>query len=162
MNAAPRTDRVDVTPHMPRIRSVLVFGALLVTFVAAGPTVPAHAAGLRGRMLHLVNRTRANHDLHRLRLNRSLSHQAHHHSARMAARGTIFHTPGLERRVRRFGATSWGENVAKAGTLRRVRRMWMASPDHRYNMLYRAYDHAGVGVVRTHRWLWVTVIFYGR
>ena len=147
---------------MPRIRSLLVFGTLLATLLAAGPAVPAHAAGLRGRMLQLVNRTRVNHDLHRLRLNLRLSHQAHRHSARMAARGEIFHTPDLEALVRPYGATSWGENVCKAGTLRRVRTLWMRSSDHRYNMLYRAYDHAGVGVVRTHRWVWVTVMFYGR
>jgi uncharacterized protein YkwD len=151
-----------MTPHMPRRRSLLVFGVLLVTLLAAGPAVPAQAQGLRGRMLQLVNRTRINHDLHRLRLNRRLSHDAHRHSARMASRNGIFHTPDLESRVRRFGATSWGENVAKAGTVHRVRTMWMRSADHRYNMLYRAYGHAGIGVVRSRGWLWVTVMFYGR
>jgi uncharacterized protein YkwD len=147
---------------MLRIRSLLVFGVLLVTLVAAGPAEPAAAAGLRGRMLHAVNRTRINHDLHRLRLNLRLSHRARHHSAQMAARHGIFHTTDLYGVVRRFGATSWGENVAQAGTLQRVRKMWMRSPDHRYNMLLRAYDHAGVGVVRSHGWVWVTVMFYGR
>jgi uncharacterized protein YkwD len=146
---------------MPRIRSLLVFGVVLVTLVAAGPAVPAQAEGLRGRMLQLVNRTRVNHDLHRLRLNKRLSHHAHRHSARMVRRGGIFHSTDLQRLVRRFGATSWGENVCKAGTLRRVRRLWMGSADHRYNMLLPAYDHAGVGVVRARGWVWVTVMFYG-
>jgi uncharacterized protein YkwD len=147
---------------MLRIRSLLVFGVLLVTLVAAGPAVPAQAEGLRGRMLHAVNRTRINHDLHRLRLNLRLSHHAHRHSARMARRGGIFHTPDLAGMVRRYGATSWGENVCQAGTVHRVRRLWMRSADHRYNMLHRPYDRAGVGVVRAHGWLWVTVMFYGR
>jgi uncharacterized protein YkwD len=137
-----------------------VLGTLL-TVLVVGAAAPAQATGLRGRMLHSVNRVRVHHDLRRLHLNVRLSHEAHRHSRRMAHRHAIFHTADLTTLVRRFGATSWGENVAKAGTLRRVKRLWMGSPDHRYNMLRSSYRRAGVGLVRVHGWLWVTVMFYG-
>jgi uncharacterized protein YkwD len=112
-------------------------------------------------MLHSVNRVRIHHDLRRLHLNLRLSHDAHKHSRRMASRGAIFHTLDLASLVRRYGATSWGENVAKAGTVQRVKRLWMGSADHRSNMLRSSYHRAGIGLVRTHGWLWVTVMFYG-
>jgi len=63
--------------------------------------------------------------------------------------------------VRPYGATSWGENVCMAGTIRRTKVLWMHSPEHRYNMLHASYHRAGVGVVKARGWLWVTVIFYG-
>lgn len=148
------------TPHMPRSRVFLVLG-ILVAVLAAGAATPAQATGLRGRMLQAVNRVRIHHDLHRLHVNVRLSHDAHRHSRRMASRGGIFHTVDLASRVRRFGATTWGENVAQAGTIKRVRHLWMASPDHRFNMLRSSYRRAGIGVVRARRWLWVTVMFYG-
>jgi uncharacterized protein YkwD len=145
---------------MSRPRAYLVFGAL-VAIMVAGAVAPAQAAGLRGRMLQKINRVRVNHDQHRLKLNLRLSHDAHTHSRRMAARNGIFHTSDLASRVRPFGATSWGENVAKAGTLKRTKVLWMHSSEHRYNMLHASYRRAGVGVVSARGWLWVTVIFYG-
>jgi uncharacterized protein YkwD len=145
---------------MPRTRAFLVLGTLLaVLMVGAGS--PAQATGLRGHMLHSVNRVRIHHDLRRLHLNMRLSRDAHRHSHRMAHRGAIFHTADLSSLVRRFGATSWGENVAKAGTVRRVKRLWMHSPDHRFNLLRSSYRSSGIGLVRAHGWLWVTVMFYG-
>ena len=148
------------TPHMPRTRTFLVLG-ILVAVLVTGAAPPAQAAGLRGRMLQAVNRVRIHHDMRRIHVNLRLSHDAHRHSRRMANRGGIFHTVDLASRVRRFGATSWGENVAKAGTIKRVRHLWMNSADHRFNVLRRSYRRAGVGVVRARGWLWVTVMFYG-
>lgn len=134
---------------------------MLVAFMAAGVATPAQATGLRGRMLDSINRVRDNHGRHELRLNLDLSHDARVHSRRMANRNGIYHTADLASRVRRFGATSWGENVAKSGTIHRTKVMWMNSAGHRYNMLHRPYRRAGVGVVKARGWLWVTVIFYG-
>lgn len=145
---------------MPRPRAILVLG-ILVALLVTGDASPTQALGLRGRMLHSINRTRVNHDNHRLHLNVRLSHHAHRHSRRMANRGGIYHTADLFRLVRRFGATNWGENVAQAGTVRRVKRSWMRSAPHRANVLRSSYRRAGVGVVRARGWLWVTVMFYG-
>jgi uncharacterized protein YkwD len=145
---------------MSRPRAYLVFGALVAVMVA-GAVAPAQAEGLRGRMLDKINRVRVHHDLHRLKLNFRLSDEARVHSRRMAANNEIFHTGDLASRVQPYGATSWGENVCKAGTLKRVKVLWMHSSEHRYNMLHSSYRRAGVGVVSARGWLWVTVIFYG-
>ena len=145
---------------MPRLRAYLVLGTLVAVMVA-GAVAPAQAEGLRGRMLDKINRVRVHHDLHRLKLNLRLSDEARVHSRRMAQNNGIFHTGDLASRVLRYGATSWGENVCKAGTLQRVKVLWMHSSEHRYNMLHSSYRRAGVGVVSARGWLWVTVIFYG-
>jgi uncharacterized protein YkwD len=145
---------------MLRLRAYLVLGTLVAVMVA-GVAAPAQAEGLRGRMLDKINRVRVHHDLHRLKLNIRLSDEARVHSRRMAASNGIFHTGDLASRVRPYGATSWGENVCKAGTLLRVKVLWMHSSEHRYNMLHASYRRAGVGVVKARGWLWVTVIFYG-
>jgi uncharacterized protein YkwD len=145
---------------MSRPRAYIVLGALVAVMVA-GAVAPAQAEGLRGRMLDKINRVRVNHDLHRLKLNLRLSHDARVHSRRMAENNEIFHTGDLASRVAPFGATSWGENVCMAGTLKRVKVLWMNSSEHRYNMLHASYRRTGVGVVSARGWLWVTVIFYG-
>jgi uncharacterized protein YkwD len=145
---------------MPRLRAYLVLGTLVAVMVA-GLAPSAQADGLRGLMLRKINRVRVHHDLHRLKLNLRLSHEAHTHSRRMANRNEIFHTGDLASRVSPYNATSWGENVCMAGTIRRTKVLWMHSPEHRYNILHASYRRAGVGVVKARGWMWVTVIFYG-
>jgi uncharacterized protein YkwD len=145
---------------MNRTRASLVLG-LFVIVMLAGVASPAQAVGLGGRMLTMVNRVRVQHDLRPLTKNVDLSYDARHHSWKMARQHYLFHSTDLSSRVSRFNATSWGENVAKAGTLRRVRELWMQSADHRRNILTRSFDHAGVGIVRSGGWLWVTFEFYG-
>jgi uncharacterized protein YkwD len=145
---------------MTRSRSLLVLG-LFVVVLLTGVASPAQAAGLGGRMLNMVNRVRVHHDLRPLTKNVDLSHDARHHSRKMARQRYLFHSTDLASRASSYGATSWGENVAKAGTLSRVRELWMHSADHRRNILNRSFDHAGVGIVRSHGWLWVTFSFYG-
>jgi uncharacterized protein YkwD len=138
---------------------VLVLGLFVLVLLTGAPT-PAQA-GLGARMLKMVNRVRVHHDLRPLVRNVDLSHDARRHSRKMARQRRLFHSTNLASRVSSYGATSWGENVAQAGTLRRVRVLWMHSADHRHNILNRRFDHAGVGVVRSRGWLWVTVAFYG-
>ena len=145
---------------MTRPRSAVVLGLFVVVLIT-GVSSPVQAAGLRGKMLQMVNTIRVHHDLRPLRDNADLSHDARHHSRKMAKQQRLFHSTDLASRVSFYDATSWGENVAKAGTLRRVRDLWMRSPDHRQNILTRSFDHAGVGVVLARGWLWVTFEFYG-
>ncbi len=146
---------------MSRSRLALVVGVIVVALVAAGSASPATASGYRSRMLGYINRTRANRGLRELKLNLNLSHYARRHSQQMADRGYLFHTVRMARHLRGTHWTSWGENLAKARTLKRVRELWLKSPDHRFNLLNRRYDHVGIGVVAERRWLWVTAIFYG-
>jgi uncharacterized protein YkwD len=145
---------------MKHTRSSIVLG-LFVVVLLSGVASPAQAIGLGGRMLTMVNRIRVNHDLRPLIKNVDLSHDARHHSWKMARQRYLFHSTDLASRVSSYDASSWGENVAKAGTLKRVRELWMHSADHRRNILYRPFDHAGIGIVRSQGWLWVTLEFYG-
>jgi uncharacterized protein YkwD len=39
--------------------------------------------------------------------------------------------------------------------------MWKHSAGHRHNLLNRAFDRAGMGVVRRGGVYWITVIYYG-
>jgi uncharacterized protein YkwD len=143
--------------------------------VIAGPlvlaltlTIPAQAANAGGRsqrfqneMLRLVNQTRDAHGLNAIHLNRRLSRDSWRHSVAMGRRYVLFHTSNLWDLVRPYDARTWGENVAYAGTLRRVEQLWMGSNHHRVNLLNPAYRSAGIGVVRIKGWLWVTLQLYG-
>ena len=54
-----------------------------------------------------------------------------------------------------------GENVGVGGSLESLEDAFMASPDHRKNILRKIYGHAAVGIVRQDDRIWITVIFYG-
>ena len=137
---------------------------LVVAVLVAGMSSPVDANTLsrRGRMLQLLNQTRRNHGLPVFRLNVTLSNTARHHSARMAERNQCFHTVGLYDAVRAYDPVTWGENVGAAGTLRRLRTLWMGSAGHRHNILKPGFRRIGIGVVQARGLMWVTTIFYGR
>jgi uncharacterized protein YkwD len=138
----------------------IVLAAVLVAAVpmTSGATSPQE---MRRKMLTLTNSARRNNGLRALELNWRLSKDALQHSRRMAERGTVYHTANLYRLVRRWHPSVWGENVGMAGTVRRVHKLFMASPAHRGNILRNGYGRAGIGVVRKGGRTWVTVMFYG-
>jgi uncharacterized protein YkwD len=51
--------------------------------------------------------------------------------------------------------------VGVGGSLDSLEDAFMASIDHRKNILRKVYDHAAVGIVRQDDAIWITVIFYG-
>ena len=136
---------------------------LVVAVLVAGTSSPVHADDVprRDRMLHLLNQTRRSHGLPTFRLNRSLSHLAWLHSKRMSEQNRCFHTLDLDGAVRPYNPSIWGENVGAAGTMRRVRTLWMGSAGHRANLLNARFRRIGIGVVRARGMVWVTTIFYG-
>jgi uncharacterized protein YkwD len=136
---------------------------LVVAVLVAGMSSPVHAddLGRRDRMLHLLNQTRRNHGLPAFRLNADLSHFAWQHSKRMADRNDCFHTVNLYDAVRTYSPSTWGENVGGAGTMRRIRTLWMGSSGHRANILNPRFRRIGIGVVKARGLVWVTAIFYG-
>ncbi|MBI3648756.1 MAG: CAP domain-containing protein [Actinobacteria bacterium] len=146
---------------MTRSRTVLVAGLLAVTLLAAGPASLARASTYRDRMFKMINRVRVRHGLRELRLNFDLSRYAHKHSRKMAEEDRLFHTRNLRRKLRSYRWTVAGENLGAAGSLKRIRKLWMKSADHRANLLLPDYRRVGVGVVRYKGWFWVTAIFYG-
>jgi uncharacterized protein YkwD len=126
----------------------------------------AHAGGFspqraRGKMLHLVNHYRAQHGEHRLRMSRDIVRIAQRHSRRMATARSLFHTQHMWTKLRSYKVSCWGENVGMAPSVWGVFRGWVRSSDHRANMLNRRFRRTGVGVVRAHGVLWITMIYYG-
>jgi uncharacterized protein YkwD len=111
----------------------------------------------RIRMLQLINEMRSARSLPTLELNHRLSPESWDHSRAMARRVELFHTPNLASIIEPFGATVWGENVGVAQTLRRILSLMMASPPHRQHLVDGRLRWVGIGVVRMHGWLWVTL-----
>jgi uncharacterized protein YkwD len=141
----------------PRILPVITLVVILV--MAAFP--PATAMTRREhRLLRLVNDLRARHGLVRLNEDPDVTKDARRHSARMVRAGTLYHTVDLKSVVGR-SASAWGENVAKARRVHRIFTMWVNSSGHRANLLSNRYRRCGVGIVRSHGYLWATMIFYG-
>jgi uncharacterized protein YkwD len=150
------------TPAQALIAFVLlavVVTTLAPSALAEGTDAPSRtrADRYRMRMLQLINEMRTGRSLPTLTLNHRLSSESWGHSRAMARRIELFHTPNLASIIEPFGATVWGENVGVAQTLRRILSLMMASPPHREHLVDPRLRWIGIGVVRMHGWLWVTL-----
>ena len=139
----------------------LAFVLAFVLVLALAPALPANAGTPQGDLFARVNRARERNGFRDLKLNLDLSAVALRHSRRMAERRKLFHTPDLASKLRSYRWSVAGENVGMARSLKRLMNMWMASAEHRANILRRSYRHIGVGVVRVKGYFWATLIFYG-
>jgi uncharacterized protein YkwD len=127
-------------------------------------TDQARAAGAkkpRKEMLSLTNEARSDHRKSDLALDAKLSRYASKHSRAMARKGTLFHTADLASKLKGLDWSMGGENVGVGSSIEDVQAAFMASKDHRRNILQKAYDHAAIGIVESAGVIWVTVIFYG-
>jgi uncharacterized protein YkwD len=147
-------------------RALVVLCLLAVILTTLAPSVSAQVADgssraradrYRVRMLSLINEMRSSRGLPRFQLNHRLSPESWDHSRAMARRVELFHTPNLANIVEAYGATVWGENVGVAQTLRRILVLMMASPPHRQHLVDRRLGWIGIGVIKMHGWLWVTL-----
>ena len=130
---------------------------------------PAHAASNRVSyaIVRLLNRTRANAGLPRLRISRRLFRVARAHSRDLAVHGMFQHessdgTPFGTRIRRVTSARLVGETLMEVtgqATARRVVSAWMASAPHRQEILTRGFRHVGVGTGRRGAALVVTADF---
>jgi uncharacterized protein YkwD len=143
--------------------SVILLVALL--FLGLLQT-PAHAATtLERQMLQLTNASRADHGVHRLRLDAGRTTKAHKHSAAMARCDCgLFHTDDpADYYLRGVRWSRWGENVGdtSSGDLTVLQDAFMHSTVHRRNILDERFRKVGVGVVVRDGRAWVTLFFYG-
>lgn len=111
------------------------------------------AALVRRELLEAVNRERSAHRLAPLRASASLERAAQGHADDMLARGyyghaSPEHTMAPERsRDAGYAAESVGENIAKGQrSVEEVMKGWMASPEHRKNILNPGFTEAGFGL----------------
>jgi uncharacterized protein YkwD len=143
----------------PSIAVIAVLALTLSSGVAhAGSFKPARA---RHKMIHFVNHYRAHHGAPRLRMNRDIVRVAQRHSRKMASSRTLYHSSDMWTKLRSHHARCWGENVGMGPSVWRVFKGWVRSSEHRANMLNRHYRRTGIGVARSHGYLWVTMIYYG-
>jgi len=142
---------------------IVAVGALTIGLAATtvGAATPASAQLRRTKMLAWVNHSRAEHHVRRLRMVRSVVGLAHDHNVAMAKKDRLFHTSDLGDRLRFVDWHSWGENVGAGVTPYGLFKAYMASPEHRANMLSTNFDRVGISFVERDGILWSTLIFYG-
>ncbi|MBA2529084.1 MAG: CAP domain-containing protein [Euzebyales bacterium] len=156
----------SVPLRFSRMLTALVAATLLVTLLPA-----AHAAAdnreahvIRQRMEYLVNRTRARHNLGRLRVSDLTHDYARAHALQMRDARTIFHDANLAHEIPR-GSVAWGENVGYTNAHRaakRLHRLFMASSGHRANILSSRYTRLGFGVAKDGDTAYVVERFFDR
>ena len=104
-------------------------------------------------LLTAMNEVRVENGLRPLRTDERLERAARAHSLHMLRTGTFAHG-AFDTRIRGTGvhARRVGENLAWAegplGIARSIVRMWLASPEHRANLLHPGYRIVGVGALR--------------
>jgi uncharacterized protein YkwD len=146
--------------RIPPLIAIVTVLALTLTMGAAhaGGFRPARA---RTKTIHFVNHFRRQHGEAKLHMNRQTVRVAQRHSKKMASSRTLFHSSGVWTKLRTHNASCWGENIGMGPSVWRVFKAWVRSSEHRANMLNRRFRHTGIGVVRAHGALWITMIFYG-
>lgn len=156
-------------------KRVLTF---LVAVAAAGTALsasPVEAAGPRyvvgSQQQVLINHDRAS--AHRARLNWSgcLAGYARRQAAAMAARGTLFHSRVIAMRNCRLGSSFLGENVgdinAGGASLSQslldqfINQSFMASSEHRANILRRSYRYVGTAWARSANGTYFIAVEFG-
>ena len=130
---------------MPRL--LRPFGAAIIaaaTLSAAAPTATAGPTQAERALLRAVNDARAARGLARVQLAQPLQRRTHRYAVWLLRTNTFAHAGDL--RPGTCENLAWATtNIASA---RRIVRMWLASPGHRANLLWRAARKAGVGVAR--------------
>jgi uncharacterized protein YkwD len=115
--------------------------------VGSGPAFAQDLTREETAVLRAMNAVRTTHRLPRLRIDRRLQRAARSHSADMLRRQYFAHGTLLSRLVR-FGAHGaiFGEDLAWGPqSARWVVGQWLASPEHRANLLRRRFRRVGVG-----------------
>ena len=131
----------------------VAFAAVFVVLAAAPASFAAHRSTAGLRLLQAVNAARKTYGLRPLRLDPTLTEAAQAHSADMLRRGYFAHGnfPGRMAAFHVSGRTA-GENLAWGsgpyGEAGEVVREWLASPEHRANLLGAGFSRIGIGLVR--------------
>jgi uncharacterized protein YkwD len=139
---------------MPIKKNVLIaFSAVFFTFFAASTASAASLSQAETSLLSAVNQTRLSYGLHPVRPDATLGRAARSHSADML-RNSYFAHGAFAQRMRSFGARGplVGENLAwGAGSYAvasTIVREWLASPEHRANLLRPGFERIGISALR--------------
>jgi uncharacterized protein YkwD len=138
---------------VPRRVLILSAGVAAVAAIFAGTARSASLTRSEASLLRVMNQVRGAHGLRPLRFDPRLERASRRHSTRMLQTQTFFHG-NFVARIRGVGvrAPRVGENLAwAAGPLsaaQAIVNMWLASPEHRANLLRGGYRTVGVGARR--------------
>jgi uncharacterized protein YkwD len=131
-----------------------MFNRLLAVSAAFALVAPAAAlagsAGSSSALLREMNRVRAQHGLVRLTVDSHLQRAARSHSQEMLG-SDVFQHGAFGSRMSKFSVTGRlaGENLAWGtgayGTARGIVAAWLASPEHRANLLRPSFTRVGIG-----------------
>src|SRR4051794_12252235 len=155
-----------VSTGVAAVVTVLMFAA---SANAAATTTLTQA---ESSLLTAMNEVRQANGLQPLQADMRLERAARRHSSHMLRTGTFAHG-AFSSRIRGTGvhAPRVGENLAwgqgSLGVARTIVGMWLASPEHRANLLHAGYRIVGVGALRgcfdgRRHTLMVTTDFAGR
>lgn len=144
------------------VSTVLTLGTVLAPAAHAG-------TGYRAKLVRMVNATRERHNLRALRIDRSLSRDAVHHTHRMIRKDTIYDPPNLAAMLEDEPWTDVGASIVGcADTLRHLHLAFMHDAAHRDILLNRKLRRIGIGVIKVdtknacgRHWFWATELFYG-
>lgn len=142
-------------------RAAVAVSLVLFLFCVVVPSADAITMTTPERVvLKLVNRTRVNHGLHRLRMSAKLERASRSHSREMVKYGFFSHDShsgeSFGARLIRFGfaqtgCTFWkvGEDIAygagSAGSGKAIFKAWMNSPAHKAVILTKSFRRVGIG-----------------
>jgi uncharacterized protein YkwD len=132
---------------------LLAFATFFVVLVCASIAAAAPLRSSEARLLEAVNQARATSGLQPLRFDAKLTRAARAHSMDMIKHQYFAHGP-FARRLQNFGARLRfsGENLAwgkgSQATAAAIVREWLASPEHRANLLRPGFTRIGIGAFR--------------
>lgn len=144
-----------------RSRRATSLVAVALSLFALAPATAADTE-TEAEFLSKINATRAANGLGALRLDDALRAHARSHSEDMADSGEIYHSSEAE--LTTAAGTGWSgiaENVGKGGSPSSLYDAFMASPNHKMNILGN-YNYVGIGTDTKGGALYVTVIFLRR
>jgi uncharacterized protein YkwD len=127
------------------------FAAVLLLLVAP-EIAPAAAKTGQTALLETINSVRRSHGLAPLRMDPTLTSAARFHTEDMLRRGYFAHGDFANRMVRfRAVGPTVGENLAwesPDSSAQFLVDAWLASPDHRANLLRPGFRRIGIGLAR--------------
>ena len=136
---------------IPRVlKRLTALGAALLVLILSTTSAAAGLTRAEARLLRDLNEVRAAHGLAPLRYDPHLQRAARAHSHDMLVT-QIFQHGSFGDRMLRFDVrgTLTGENLAWGngafGTASGIVRAWLASPEHRANLLRPGYTRIGIG-----------------
>lgn len=141
------------------LRRAFIAAAVAAGLAPIATPRPAMATGVAPScFLASINGARAAAGLPGLAAGAELTAVAAAHSQQMAVAGIIFHNADLAAEA----PSTWrtlGENVGRGPTCEDIARAFLASPEHRVNILNPQFDSVGIGAALSGRVMFVTEDF---